>query len=93
MTAVTVRDAQPAIVPRLISLAESERATGLSKIGFREIVLPHVRTLKAGGRRLVYLQDLLQWIEANTTGPEVQHTESEVEPRLRRTSQAKGGTR
>jgi len=74
----------PAIVPRFVTLAESERATGLSKLGFREIVLPHVRTLKAGARRMVYLEDLLAWIEANTVGPTVtavEETSPDITPK------------
>ena len=55
-------------VPELLDLEEVAERTHLSRVALYEIVLPNVRSVKLGRRRLVYAADLLAFLESNTLG-------------------------
>lgn len=61
--------------PRFISITKTAQILGVSKPFCFQHIVPAVKTVKVGRRRLVDYADLLRWIEANTEGGAVEEPE------------------
>jgi|GEM_PF-3422892 len=59
---------RPADLPALISVNEAMRQLGVSKPTMYARVFDHVRSVRIGKRRMIYVEDLLAYMEGHTQG-------------------------
>lgn len=58
-------------LPTLMELEDVARQLHISRSTLYDQVLPQIRTVRVGRRRLVYWDDVVAWLEAKTQGPGV----------------------